>query len=264
MPRVRVHLDTPSGLVPLPSGSYVIGREAGCDIVIDSGRASRRHARLVVTPTGATLEDLTTVNGTFVNGAPVTGAQALAHMDFIVVGDVALEITFETVGPTEPEIEWPVPTHSERPQHPSQRLATAPAKAFEMLEGTAEPFFAAGQPDLAERTLEGWLSRVLSAIKTGAPREVEGDAAALRSAVKLCVVLGTPRWVDYCVELCTLLGWPLSAVDVDALERVVAQVGVSSTLLEAYALRLASLPPSGDAQRVLARLAAWQRFAVAR
>lgn len=258
MPRVRVQLDTPSGLLTLPSGSYVIGRGEDCDITLDSGRASRRHARLVVTPTGATLEDLTSVNGTFVNGAQVSGSRELSHLDFIVIGDVALEITLETIGATDPEVEWPAPTTESRERMPSQRLPTTPARAYETLEGTADHFFAAGQSALAERTLEGWLSRVKSALEADLPRDTEGDSAALRCGIKLVVATGATRWVDYCLELSALLGTPLAASHELAIDRVIAQAGASPSALEAYLRCLQAQPATAEVSRALARARSWR------
>lgn len=50
------------------SGKKIIGRDASCDIVIDSSEVSRRHAELEVQGATLTLRDLGSTNGTFVNG----------------------------------------------------------------------------------------------------------------------------------------------------------------------------------------------------
>jgi Inner membrane component of T3SS, cytoplasmic domain len=51
--------------VHLGGGSYVLGREAGCGLVIDDRHVSQRHARLDVEGTGAWLTDLGSTNGTY-------------------------------------------------------------------------------------------------------------------------------------------------------------------------------------------------------
>jgi hypothetical protein len=51
---------------------FVIGRVAGCDLVIDDTKASRRHARLVVDAGVVEVEDLESSNGTLLNEKPVT------------------------------------------------------------------------------------------------------------------------------------------------------------------------------------------------
>jgi pSer/pThr/pTyr-binding forkhead associated (FHA) protein len=51
-------------------GSTVIGRDPGCDIVLDDDRVSRRHARLVGADGAWRLSDLGSTNGTLVSGRP--------------------------------------------------------------------------------------------------------------------------------------------------------------------------------------------------
>lgn len=76
---------------PLESGENVLGRELADGIVcIDSPTVSRRHARISISTTGATLEDLQSKNGTFLHGAPVTGIAPLADGDEIRLGSVVL------------------------------------------------------------------------------------------------------------------------------------------------------------------------------
>ena len=54
--------------VKVEGTEFTIGREAGVDLVLTDGKASRRHAALRVLPDGrATLYDLGSSNGTFAN-----------------------------------------------------------------------------------------------------------------------------------------------------------------------------------------------------
>jgi predicted component of type VI protein secretion system len=55
---------------PLHDG-FVVGRVAGCDLVIDDTKASRRHLRFVVAGGVVELEDLGSSNGTLLNDKPV-------------------------------------------------------------------------------------------------------------------------------------------------------------------------------------------------
>lgn len=50
--------------------AYVIGRDAGCDLVLEDERISRRHARLEFTAGGWRLVDLESKNGSGVDGRP--------------------------------------------------------------------------------------------------------------------------------------------------------------------------------------------------
>jgi DNA-binding winged helix-turn-helix (wHTH) protein len=56
----------------LREGENLIGRSAECLVRIASPRVSRRHARVVVTAGAATIEDLGSKNGTFVEGKRIT------------------------------------------------------------------------------------------------------------------------------------------------------------------------------------------------
>ncbi|MFN9306129.1 MAG: FHA domain-containing protein [Planctomycetota bacterium] len=74
--------------VPLRNG-FVIGRVAGCDLVIDDSKASRRHARIVVEAGVAEVEDLDSSNGTRLNDKPVT-RRVLRDGDRIQIGATVL------------------------------------------------------------------------------------------------------------------------------------------------------------------------------
>src|SRR5271156_6536758 len=71
----------------------VLGRDANADIVLTdpSGQVSRRHARIVIRGTEAVLEDLGSVNGTFVNGERLDGPSALRAGDKVKLGGCTLE-----------------------------------------------------------------------------------------------------------------------------------------------------------------------------
>jgi len=70
-------------------GRATIGRDADCDVVIESKSVSRKHAEIMGTDKGYLLVDLST-NGTFVNGEKIAGQKVLARADVIRVGDADL------------------------------------------------------------------------------------------------------------------------------------------------------------------------------
>jgi DNA-binding winged helix-turn-helix (wHTH) protein len=77
--------------VPLVPGENILGRESdGGGIRIDSRTVSRRHARISVSASSASLEDLDSKNGTYLRGEPVTTAVALKDRDEIRIGAVVL------------------------------------------------------------------------------------------------------------------------------------------------------------------------------
>ena len=63
--------------------SIVIGRDPECDIVIDKGEASRKHAKVICKDDNFFIEDLKSVNGIFLNSVPTSGKQQIKHQDII-------------------------------------------------------------------------------------------------------------------------------------------------------------------------------------
>ena len=72
--------------IELRPGRVLIGRSAACQIVLDDGLVSRRHACIAVTETSAAVEDLGSINGVYVNGERIGTPRALADGDRIVIG----------------------------------------------------------------------------------------------------------------------------------------------------------------------------------
>jgi transcriptional regulator with GAF, ATPase, and Fis domain len=71
---------------PLEAEETVVGRDAGADISVPDGGASRRHCAFRRTEGGGfSIHDLGSLNGTFVNGVPVQ-TRSLAHGDRIEAG----------------------------------------------------------------------------------------------------------------------------------------------------------------------------------
>jgi DNA-binding winged helix-turn-helix (wHTH) protein len=74
--------------IALDAGPNVVGRDPGADACIDAATVSRRHARIVITEEGSTIDDLGSKNGTWVGKARVARARPLAHGDEIRLGEV--------------------------------------------------------------------------------------------------------------------------------------------------------------------------------
>ena len=79
-----------------PPGSTTIGRADTNDIVVSDLLASRHHATLVPTAEGTEIRDAHSINGTFVNGAPVDAA-VLHDGDVVTIGNVDLVFTGGTL-----------------------------------------------------------------------------------------------------------------------------------------------------------------------
>jgi DNA-binding winged helix-turn-helix (wHTH) protein len=77
--------------LPLAPGENILGRESdGGGICIDSPTVSRRHARIWISTSNASLEDLDSKNGTYLRGQSVSTAVELKDGDEIRVGSVVL------------------------------------------------------------------------------------------------------------------------------------------------------------------------------
>ena len=69
-----------------------IGRSARNDLVIEDPSLSRGHARLEIQGDGYVLEDLGSLNGSFVNGHAIQGRATLRASDRLQLGNVVLEL----------------------------------------------------------------------------------------------------------------------------------------------------------------------------
>jgi DNA-binding winged helix-turn-helix (wHTH) protein len=76
--------------VRLTATEVVIGRDSSSDVRLDAAGVSRRHARIVVTATGACLEDLGSKNGTMLGGKVCAGPMPLRDGDTIRIGPVSM------------------------------------------------------------------------------------------------------------------------------------------------------------------------------
>lgn len=77
---------------PLSARVTTIGRASGQSIVLDDGKASRRHAEVRASSSGLVLVDVGSRNGTRLNGAPIVAATAITSGDVIAIGSTTLHI----------------------------------------------------------------------------------------------------------------------------------------------------------------------------
>jgi len=82
----------------LAQGTNLIGRTADSVVLIDRTEVSRCHARIVVEGTAATLEDLGSKNGTYLNGQRIRQPTMLTDGDEIWIGRSVARFRFVAEG----------------------------------------------------------------------------------------------------------------------------------------------------------------------
>lgn len=255
----------------LTRGSYLIGRSASCQIVLDHPRVSRKHARLIVDQGRIAVEDLGSVNGIFVNGDRVTGTQELQSGDSLMIGGETLELFveaapmddsgldsttrtgLESIPPAPPSTQWDAVTGG---------VGTQKAEVFELVGKIADRSFAEGRPDEAENVLRAHLMKVLDQSKRGTPMAEATRQGALHYAMELAQATKNKRWLEYVLEFLLaqkiVIGEALARELMTAMQRV---GGVDATRIDAYVAMLKSLPDDVEKSRALARVDGLRRAA---
>ena len=105
---VRFRLQWPNGRARLGDGEHVLGRDPDLELFFDSPGVSRRHALIRVAGDTATVEDLDSKNGTFVDDRSLDSPRQLRDGDRIRIGSV--QLTFNAV-------RAPASTRTERRPH---------------------------------------------------------------------------------------------------------------------------------------------------
>ncbi|MFT5126997.1 MAG: MoxR-like ATPase [Rhodothermales bacterium] len=87
MPRIVVQQGySKKNELEVTAAETVIGRVGTCDFVIPDGDISRQHAKICLRDGVATIEDMGSRNGTFLNSERVDGLVGLKHLDVVQIG----------------------------------------------------------------------------------------------------------------------------------------------------------------------------------
>lgn len=78
--------------LPLTDGEHIAGRDGDCALLIDGTTVSRRHARIRIDQGAATIEDLDSTNGTYVNGTRISAPTRLNPGDAFALGSEVLRV----------------------------------------------------------------------------------------------------------------------------------------------------------------------------
>jgi predicted component of type VI protein secretion system len=277
----------------LSEGQFAVGRNATCQLSLDDPLVSRRHALMVVTDDGVTIEDLQSRNGVLVNGKRIGGRVQLQVGDRILIGAQELTLlqgravtsrdhqqtTGNAANMTLPKVTPALKIPADLPPVPSSMPPNEPsvsdmdpsmvrrADAFKLLGGVAEKALAMGRAVEAERLLASPLADVIEASRAGRrlPTGLVDQAAKFSS--KLATATGKGTWADYVIELYAAQGRPCPAPVIDELYiamRKVAAVDVNR-LREYLGQLRGKLHQFGPADRFLfQRLEGLERLAALR
>jgi hypothetical protein len=79
-------------------GGLSIGRSTEADVRIEDRFASGVHARLYSRGASYYVEDMSSTNGTFLNGEPLEGEAQLSDLDEVKIGDTEFRFELEVPG----------------------------------------------------------------------------------------------------------------------------------------------------------------------
>lgn len=241
--------------IELADGDYTIGRSRDCDIPISDDLVSRKHASLNVRSGRATVEDLGSRNGTYLNGNRLENRAEVGHLDQITVGAHDLMcIEDQRVRDSPPlyrcagcalvvdphdvfcrkcgaPIRNSMALVSDRPSPPSyadvedtQATATGSSSALGVLSAVATRMMTAQNYHGAERVLERALLDLLQeVVKSG--RRPDELSLASESALELAENLKSERWVEWTFNIHEACAEVPSAGIIDRVTEIVSMLG---------------------------------------
>lgn len=94
---LRLHPLSEAGVPNLvfEESRVLVGRGADCELRLFNLLVSRHHAELVISEEDIVVRDLSSTNGTFVNGQRIGGEQVLEDGDILIFAAVVFEVQLD-------------------------------------------------------------------------------------------------------------------------------------------------------------------------
>lgn len=177
----------------------VIGRAPACDLVIDDGVVSRRHAQLHAREGGLAIEDLGSRHGTIVNGQAVRAPVPLRHGDRLRFGErEIMVIDLERAGlAVPPPRAAPIP----RETPPEATTTRAMSHVAHLLLDAVTQALAQDDHATAAKAMGHALAQVTRDAQAGAKPEQPLVDRATELAVGLAGIGMEDRWIRAVVDL---------------------------------------------------------------
>ena len=133
-------------VVAWESETLIVGRSDSCDIVLPEAGVSREHTRFVTTDDGFYVEDLGSVNGTWVDGEAVVGPWYLKVGDVVKIDEFELTFILD---------HQPVGSEVRSPVHEASDLDASPYNQTQIAGLGADPGEPGGSPAEEAEIMEG-------------------------------------------------------------------------------------------------------------
>jgi pSer/pThr/pTyr-binding forkhead associated (FHA) protein len=259
----------------ITDGSYLLGRDPSCHIVIDRPLISRRHARVSVQGERVSVEDLGSMNGVFVNGSRVSGTRTVYDGDWLTLGSEEIELLIGSARGRTP-IETQADRESIRPgtdqevvrissSPPEDERPTERSRTLEILSAIADRAFAAGRARDAEDMLKLTLLDLLHEATSGHALDPDARLFAVRYGLRLAQATESARWFEYAIDLLRAERVPCSQEVASELRAVLQRISdFDLERLRAYAGSLRTLTSDIESLKSSQRVEELVREAAAR
>ena len=220
----------------LTTGTYLVGRDSSCHILLEEPRVSRRHARIAVDGNLVFIEDLGSMNGLLVNGVRVVQRRALFDGDWITIAGEELEVCIGDSARARHRTETvdeltSVPPSSQQDadrkisEPPADSEPTQRSRSLEILGSIADRALETGKLEDAEDMLKTTLLDILQEASAGHVVDAEARDFCVRYALRLAERIGHPRWLEYSIDLLRALRHPCSEELASSLRVALRRVG---------------------------------------
>lgn len=254
--------------IALTAGRFFIGRGRDCQLVLDDPLVSRRHAVVFADGDRVTVEDLSSRNGTLVNGERIEAPTVLSAGDRVSIG--AHQLVLErgqlprerratgAQGHPLPSGAYRRPPTTVRPPAPVEE-ATRAASVFDVLLAAIDHALDRSNLPDAEIAAGNLVVSIRAALlrSHGPGDHVMNELVAV--TLRLAELTGSGRWIDRLLEVFGSAQRVLDAETIERIHGVVAREGLAiDQSLRGYLarVRLLSAGLDDDEMRRLARLEA--------